>query len=81
MKYGGRDVNVSVALAEENGQLTFRVVDDGPGFAVGEVRGLGLQSMEDRLGALGGRLTITSTPGGGTTVSGTVPVRPLSPEQ
>jgi signal transduction histidine kinase len=79
-KHGGRDVNVSVALAEENGQLTFRVVDDGPGFAVGEVRGLGLQSMEDRLGALGGRLTITSASGRGTTVSGIVPVRPLSPE-
>jgi signal transduction histidine kinase len=80
-KHGGRDVNVSVALAEENGQLTFRVVDDGPGFAVGEVRGLGLQNMEDRLGALGGRLTITSAPGHGTTVSGTVPVGPLSPKR
>ena len=78
-KHGGRDVNVSVALEEENGQLTFRVVDDGPGFAEGEVRGLGLQNMEDRLGALGGRLTITSAPGRGTTVSGTVPVRALSP--
>jgi signal transduction histidine kinase len=80
-KHGGRDVQVSVALAEEDGQLTFRVVDDGPGFAVGEVRGLGLQNMEDRLGALGGRLTITSAPGRGTTVSGSVPVRPLSPGQ
>ena len=80
-KHGGRDVNVSVYLAEENGQLTFRVVDDGPGFAVSDVHGLGLQNMEDRLGALGGRLTITSAPGRGTTVSGTVPVRPLSPGQ
>ena len=80
-KHGGRDVNVSVALAEENGQLTFRVVDDGPGFAVGEVSGLGLQNMEDRLGALGGRLMITSAPGRGTTVSGTVPVRSLNPER
>jgi signal transduction histidine kinase len=80
-KHGGRHVKVSVALAEEDGQLRFRVVDDGPGFAVGEVRGLGLQNMEDRLGALGGRLTITSAPGRGTTVSGSVPVRPLSPRQ
>jgi signal transduction histidine kinase len=80
-KHGGRDVNVSVALEEEDGQLSFRVVDDGPGFAVSEVRGLGLQNMEDRLGALGGRLTINSAPGRGTTVSGTVPVRPLSPAQ
>jgi signal transduction histidine kinase len=78
-KHGGPDVNVSVVLAEEDGRLTFRVVDDGPGFTVGEVRGLGLQNMEDRLGALGGRLTITSAPGHGTTVSGTVPVGPFSP--
>jgi len=80
-KHGRRDVSVSVALAEENGQLTFRVVDDGPGFIVGEVGGMGLQNMEDRLGALGGRLTITSAPGRGTSVSGTVPLDRLSSEQ
>jgi signal transduction histidine kinase len=79
-KHGGPDVSVSVALAEENGRLTFSVVDDGPGFEVGKVRGTGLQNMEDRLGALGGRLTIISAPGRGTTVSGSVPVRPGQPE-
>ncbi|MFL5674098.1 MAG: sensor histidine kinase [Chloroflexota bacterium] len=78
MKHGGREVNVSVELAEMNGQLTFRVTDNGRGFGVGEVRGTGLQSMEDRLGALGGRLTITSTAGSGTTVFGTVPLDGLS---
>src|SRR5215204_7086566 len=31
-KHGGRGVHVSVALAEEDGHLSFRVVDDGPGF-------------------------------------------------
>ena len=75
-KHGGRGVHVSVALGEEDGHLTFRVADDGPGFAVREVRGLGLQNMEDRPGALGGRLTIGTAPGGGTTVSGDVPLRP-----
>jgi signal transduction histidine kinase len=79
-KHGGRGVRVSVALAEEDGQLAFRVVDDGPGFVLGDVRGLGLQNMEDRLGALGGRVTITTAPGGGTTVSGSVPVRPATPQ-
>jgi signal transduction histidine kinase len=77
-KHGGRDVHVSVSLAEVNEQLTFRVVDDGAGFTAGEVRGMGLQNMEDRLGALGGRLTITSAPGQGTTVSGSVPLNRLS---
>ena len=79
-KHGGRGVHVSVALAEEDGHLTFRVVDDGPGFALGEVRGDGLQNMEDRLGALGGQLTIATAPGRGTTISGHVPLRPATPE-
>jgi signal transduction histidine kinase len=79
-KHGGRDVHVSVALAEEEGHLTFRVVDDGPGFAAGEVGGLGLQNMEDRLEAVGGRLTIATAAGSGTTISGHVPLRPATPE-
>jgi signal transduction histidine kinase len=79
-KHGGRGVLVSVALAEEEGRLTFRVVDDGPGFSLGEVRGFGLQNMEDRLGALGGRLTVSTAPGRGTTISGQVPLRPAIPE-
>jgi signal transduction histidine kinase len=36
--------------------------------------------MEDRLGALGGRLTIATAPGRGTTISGHVPLRPAIPE-
>jgi signal transduction histidine kinase len=79
-KHGGRDVHVSVVLAEEDGHLTFRVVDDGPGFRAGDAHGLGLLNMEDRLGALGGRLTITTAPGRGTTVSGSVPLRGATPE-
>jgi len=79
-KHGGRAVHVSVALAEQDGHLTFRVVDDGPGFELGELRGFGLQNMEDRLGAFGGRLTIATAPGHGTTISGNVPLRPPIPE-
>jgi signal transduction histidine kinase len=79
-KHGGRGVHVSVALAEDNGHLTFRVVDDGPGFALGEVRSHGLQNMEDRLGAIGGRLTIATAPGRGTTISGRIPLSSAIPE-
>ena len=79
-KHGGRRVHVWVRLAEEDGHLTFRVVDDGPGFTVREVRSFGLQNMEDRLGALGGRLTIATAPGRGTTISGHVPLKPPIPE-
>jgi signal transduction histidine kinase len=79
-KHGGRDVHISVVLAEEDGHLTFRVVDDGPGFAVGQVCGRGLQNMEDRLGALGGRLTIATASGRGTMISGRVPLQRTTPE-
>jgi signal transduction histidine kinase len=79
-KHGGRGIHIWIALAEEDGHLTFRVVDDGPGFTVGAVPGVGLQNMEDRLGALGGRLTIASAPGRGTIISGRVPLPPAIPE-
>jgi signal transduction histidine kinase len=38
------------------------------------VRGAGLTNMADRLDALGGELTVTSAPGRGTRVTGSLPV-------
>ena len=62
------------AWPDENG-LCFEVVDDGAGFEQHAMRlGAGLTNMSDRLGALGGRLTISSEPGGGTRIFGTIPV-------
>ncbi|MBL8214109.1 MAG: hypothetical protein JNK87_25535 [Bryobacterales bacterium] len=48
--------------------LHARIKDDGSGIPVG-VRGRGLSSMHNRAVQLGGRLEVTSTPGGGTEVS------------
>ena len=63
-----------VRLKELDGSLEFDVVDDGRGFELGAVaRGAGLTNMEDRLNALGGRLTVESTAGKGTKVSGSIP--------
>jgi signal transduction histidine kinase len=62
-----------VALSSTDGHLRFVVSDDGRGFdprATGY--GTGLQGMADRLDAIGGRLTVTSAPGEGTTISGWV---------
>jgi signal transduction histidine kinase len=53
--------------------------DDGVGFTVEHVlgqtrpRGLGLLGIQERLGALGGTLQITSAPGQGTTLQLTLP--------
>ena len=56
--------------------LTLRVTDTGRGFARDAKRngGIGLVSMRERLQALGGTLSITSTPGKGTIVDATIPV-------
>jgi signal transduction histidine kinase len=65
----------SVRLARADGHLSFEVTDDGRGFDAAETGyGTGVQGMADRLDAIGGRLTISSTPGEGTTVLGRVPV-------
>lgn len=54
--------------------LRFEVEDDGEGFDVSEaVAGMGLTTMADRIGSLGGELTVTSERGGGTLVEGVVP--------
>jgi signal transduction histidine kinase len=65
----------AVRLAQTDGTLTFEVTDDGRGFdPVTASRGSGLQGIADRLAALGGKLTVRSTPGNGTTVAGRLPV-------
>ena len=51
----------------------FEVRDDGRGFDSMVTRRTGLQGIDDRLSALGGKLHIRSSPGTGTTIEGTVP--------
>ena len=63
-----------VRLAAPDGQLVFRVEDDGVGFdPSAKGYGTGMQGMSDRLAALGGDLRVTSEPGTGTVVEGRVP--------
>jgi signal transduction histidine kinase len=65
--------SVKVGLADENGELQFRIVDDGRGFDTSVTDyGTGLQGMADRLDAVGGTLDVRSEPGRGTTVIGRV---------
>ncbi|MDP9235573.1 MAG: sensor histidine kinase [Actinomycetota bacterium] len=70
----------TVVLSSEDSQLTFSVSDDGAGFDPATSRpGAGLQNMIDRLEALGGNIQVTSAPGAGTTVTGSLPVNEVSP--
>lgn len=68
--------NLAGSAAAAGGGLRLVVRDDGDGFAVpppDATAGLGLASMADRVGTLGGRLSVDSTPGRGTTVTAEVP--------
>ncbi len=73
-----RAEQVRVGLRREPGQVILEVADDGPGFAVDGLaarsNGLGLASMRDRASSVGGKLTVRSAPGAGTTVRLAVPV-------
>jgi signal transduction histidine kinase len=68
-------VEVRLDLDPGAGVLRFTVADAGPGFDVGAAGGGGgLQNMADRVGAVDGELTVSTTPGAGTWVTGWVPV-------
>ena len=67
--------SATIRLAAADGHLRFSVEDDGCGFDPSSTGyGTGLQGIADRLGALDGSLTVTSRPGDGTTIVGSLPV-------
>ncbi|WP_234426842.1 sensor histidine kinase [Streptomyces niger] len=63
---------IHVCLEEEDNQLVVSVTDDGAGGA-SMAAGTGLRGLEDRAAALGGRLELSSPPGGPTTVRAALP--------
>ena len=66
---------VKVELGERDGELRFSVTDDGAGFDTSCMKqGAGTQNMADRVEALDGSLTITSSPGAGARVEGRIPL-------
>ena len=66
----GSEVLVLATCAGQT--LTVEVSDDGIGGA-GAAGGSGLRGLADRVEALGGRFTVSSPPGRGTTVRGEIP--------
>jgi signal transduction histidine kinase len=67
--------SVSVAVARDGDRVAATIADDGTGGAEPEL-GSGLTGLRDRVEALGGRFTLISSPGHGTTVSVAFPVVP-----
>lgn len=77
---GATDVHVS--LADDGRELRFVVEDTGVGFDPdAPCEGSGLRHVNDRIGALGGSVTVDAAPGQGCRVEGRLPVtaaRPLA---
>ena len=70
-----RATGITVEVHETDDVVRFSIEDDGCGFEPDQVTfGAGIQNIRDRLGAVGGDMTITSAPGGGTRLEGRIPV-------
>jgi signal transduction histidine kinase len=63
---------VRMVASDEGQSLTVEVVDDGIGGAT-TAGGSGLRGLADRVEALGGRFTVSSPPGRGTTLRAEIP--------
>lgn len=77
-KHCGARARVSLRLSDRPNGLEFFLVDNGQGFDPALITSThGITGMRDRLAAIGGLLTISSTPGHGTIVTGHVPATVL----
>jgi signal transduction histidine kinase len=63
-----------VGMTNGNGELSVVVTDRGSGFVANGRAGTGLTNLRDRVEALGGRLTVASSPGQGTCVTAHLPL-------
>ena len=73
-----RAKHVTIRLAHANGVLSLEISDDGTGLAKhrgDRPAGLGLGVMQHRASAIGAKLTVTSTRGGGVTIHCALPLK------
>jgi len=80
-KHAGDDASARIRVTQAGGdELRFEIQDDGVGFdasarlAAGQGLGHGFVNMADRLGAIGGTVSVHSAPGQGTTITGVIPL-------
>jgi signal transduction histidine kinase len=80
-KHAGDGAEATVRVWETDTVLGFEVTDNGSGFDPAGARrdGHGFVNMTDRLGAFGGTIDVSSAPGQGTTITGTIPLHAPPP--
>lgn len=75
----GAAKRVTVSVRDDDNSVEAAIVDDGKGFDVtARADGFGLIGIRERVGLLDGQVRVESTPGHGTAVTVTVPVRRVS---
>ena len=77
-KHAGSGAEVRVRVGGDGSTLWFEVSDDGIGIDATAAQGHGFVNMRDRLGAIGGQLSVDSAPGRGTRVCAKIAASPLS---
>jgi signal transduction histidine kinase len=71
---------VRIRVHQQPDRLVLRIQDDGRGFHVQQVKGLGLLGIEERVARLGGTCEVASEIGGGTILTVQLPLLPQNEE-
>ena len=81
VKHAGPGATAVVGITPDGRSLRFVVEDDGLGLPPygTALAGSGIQGMQARITSMGGTLTVRPVPGGGTRVSGEVPLQAGAP--
>ncbi len=72
-RHGGAHCRAHLRCADD--ELRLEVDDDGPGWPDGFRAGVGIASVRERAGELGGRCVLAAAPGGGARVAVALPLR------
>ena len=75
-KHAGEGAEAMITVSEEEGALLFEVRDNGAGFDLASRahEGHGFVNMGDRVGAIGGSISVESAQGQGTAIRGRIPL-------